>query len=90
MATSSSRSTGLILRFRHASEQYRTSSQFRSHFLRHSMVRPQESQVFSSESTKPTVEARPGTRLSDLAVLTEMGRFGSGPSHRGAHPVPRA
>ena len=86
ITASSSRSTGLILRFRHASEQYRTSSQFRSHFLRHSMVRPQESQVFSSESTEPTVEARAGTRLSDLAVLTRRDEQGTDPAI--AEPTP--
>jgi hypothetical protein len=62
----------LILRFRHASEQYRTSFQFRSHFLRHSMARPQESQVFGSGSTKSTVGARPEAWPPDLEVHTRI------------------
>ena len=48
IATSSSLSTLVRPRFRHAAEQCRTSSQDRSHFFRHCIVRPQTTQTLVS------------------------------------------
>ena len=48
IAASNARSVTDGLDRRHASEQYRTSSQSRSHFLRHSIVRPQPTHGFDS------------------------------------------
>ncbi len=50
---SSSRSTGRTPRRRHAVEQYRTSSQERSHFLRQTISRPQVAQIFGAASGTP-------------------------------------
>ena len=54
MATSRERSTSVSFWRRHASEQYRTSFQFRSHFLRHSIVRPHTAQGFGSGRFVPS------------------------------------
>lgn len=47
---------GLFLRMRHASLQYKTLSQSRSHFLRHVNGRAQVAQVFSGSGERPISE----------------------------------
>jgi hypothetical protein len=48
IASSNVESAAELFRFRQPSEQYFTSLHERSHFLRHSMVRPQTTQGFDA------------------------------------------
>lgn len=62
MLSSRALSTRVTLRLRHASLQYATSSQFFSHFARHSMRRPQDRQVFGSGGMLSVYSRRLETR----------------------------
>ena len=74
IAVSSSESIGRTPRLRQASEQWRTSSHERSHFLRQRIVRPQTTQFFAAGSgiTGKLPRLRPKTQPGErVTVIVE-------------------